>query len=260
VPIQIADWPSVYMDLRDWGAQGWFQNSPWSHSPREPDEQAVIRRFVRAGDVVCDIGANVGLHTALFSSIVGPSGEVYAFEPSPRVIPALTRTIQGMDHTRLFLIALSDEDGDAELFVPEGGNNMNASLAFWTDQAGEVTRVRCVRRALDSLMKTERLRPPSFIKCDVEGGELKVFQGATGILNQRDAPVVLFEANVYASKGFGVGVSAARDFLAALPEPNYTFFTVAEAGRLVHTEQLHPVNSNVVAIPLPVLKLHPDLG
>src|SRR5438034_6125991 len=43
--------------------------------------QAVYCRFVNAGDIVYDLGANTGLHSLLFSRLVGHRGLVFAFEP-----------------------------------------------------------------------------------------------------------------------------------------------------------------------------------
>ena len=44
---------------------------------------ASIHAWVRRGDRVADIGANIGFYTALLSERVGPAGAVYAFEPEP---------------------------------------------------------------------------------------------------------------------------------------------------------------------------------
>ena len=119
VPIQISDLPPVYMDLRNWDAHDWLSGSPWTVSPQEEEEQWILQRFVLPGDVVYDIGANIGMHTALFSSLVGSAGHVYAFEPNPNLQPGLLRTIGGMKNGTFFPVALSDQAGQAQLFVTE---------------------------------------------------------------------------------------------------------------------------------------------
>ncbi len=43
----------------------------------------LLQRLVRAGNVVADVGANIGYHTLILSRLVGPSGKVFAFEPNP---------------------------------------------------------------------------------------------------------------------------------------------------------------------------------
>lgn len=246
VPIQIADHPPVYMDLRDWGSHFWLKGSPWSVSPREEEEQWVFQQFVLPGQCVYDIGANVGMHTALLSSLVGPAGHVYAFEPNPRLEPGLLRTIGGMTNATLFRFALSDQAGEAELFVAEEDHSLT-SLANWTGRANTAREV-CEMITLDSLAEARGLRRPDFIKCDVEGAELNVFRGAMKILNTIDAPLILFEADANTAKGFGRPISATKDFLADLSEPDYHFFT-AENHRLKEVEELDPVHSNVIAIP-----------
>ena len=74
-----------------------------------------MRRFVRAGDVVFDIGANLGLHTVL---LAGLRGRAFAFEPNPELLPTLEMTVQELGNTTLCACALSDEDSDCTLFVP----------------------------------------------------------------------------------------------------------------------------------------------
>jgi hypothetical protein len=52
-------------------------------------EVVLFRRIVRPGDIVLDVGANLGAHTIFFSTAVGPRGAVLAFEPQRLVFQAL---------------------------------------------------------------------------------------------------------------------------------------------------------------------------
>jgi FkbM family methyltransferase len=250
IPIRIADWPPVYMDLRDWGTHDWLRRSPWPASPREVEEQLVMRRFVREGNCVYDIGANIGLHTALLSTLAGTTGHVYAFEPNPALATCLSATIDGMRNARLFTVALSCEEGEATLFVTEEDHSLS-SLADWTSgrEQRPARGVQCRIRPLDVVVKENNLLRPDFIKCDVEGAELRVFQGASTILNSVHAPVVLFEANLETAGGFGLPIAAAKEFLASLPLPEYQFFRTGDTGRLAPVLQMDPVHSNILAIP-----------
>src|SRR5258708_32251274 len=58
VPIQIGDGPAIYVDLRMLSSHFWLIGTPFDHSPIEPDEQTVMRRFVRPRDTVVSIGAS----------------------------------------------------------------------------------------------------------------------------------------------------------------------------------------------------------
>src|SRR5574341_673203 len=57
----------------------------------EYDKQKRFVREIKKGDVVYDIGAHVGFYTLLASELVGPSGQVIAFEPLPRNLGYLHR-------------------------------------------------------------------------------------------------------------------------------------------------------------------------
>src|SRR5687767_350318 len=62
-------------------------HTPYSGLWRELDEVSVMRRFVREGDVVFDIGANIGLHSILLSHLIGPRGRLHTFEPNIELLP-----------------------------------------------------------------------------------------------------------------------------------------------------------------------------
>src|SRR5438552_16609107 len=59
----------------------------------EGDVIRVLRTFLTQQSVVLDIGANVGLYTALVASIVKQHGRLFAFEGNPRVFAAPQRTL-----------------------------------------------------------------------------------------------------------------------------------------------------------------------
>jgi FkbM family methyltransferase len=249
VPIQIADWPPVYMDLRDPNTRDWFENSPLARSDLEVDEQNVMGHVVKDHDVVFDVGANIGLHTALLSRLVGPKGLVVAFEPNPAILPALERTVGGIGNAVLLPLALSDRVGESSLYVAEHRSEV-ASLANWTNgDYGRVRHVTCRERRLDDLVAAGVIPRPDFMKCDVEGAELKVFQGAVNTLNHVEAPIVLFEANVHTARGFGHGIADAMGFLGSLGRARYAFYEVRAGGTLSREGPFNDVHANILALP-----------
>jgi FkbM family methyltransferase len=261
VPINLPGWTPVYIDLRMGNSHLLLMDAPYSGLWRELDEVGVMQRFVRAGDVVFDIGANIGLHSILLSHLVGPRGRLHAFEPNSELVPALKRTLSDLGNATLHTIALSDKDDESTLYVPP--DDSMASLKDWTaDNAlggeGEPRLVTCQQRRMDDLVRDGVLPQPDFIKCDVEGAELLVFQGGQQTLERADAPLILFEVNKVASEGFGYGVSGAKDFLAALKSPRYEFFKVQAGGEL---KPLEAANSfmNVLAVPESKIQRWPEL-
>lgn len=149
---------------------------------REPDLDAV-RRLVRPGDRVVDLGANVGLYTKALSECVGPAGAVIAAEPVPDTFDVLDANVRrlGLGNVRVYNVAVSDADGWAVMEVPayrSGGENLYEARIV----ADATTGVRVPTRTLDALAGDG---PVAFVKCDVEGHELSVLRGAQRVLREQ---------------------------------------------------------------------------
>jgi FkbM family methyltransferase len=258
VPIRIGDWPPIYMDLRSSNAHFWLSGTPFKSSPHEVDEQTVMRRFVRRGSVAFDVGANLGLHTLLLAELVGPLGQVAAFEPNAELIPMLELTVKGLSNATLYPYALSNRNSESTLFVPD--DYSMASLADWTsaESLAEMRRkagmrnartITCQERRLDDLVNADVIARPDFIKCDVEGAELLVFTGGRHTLDRDDAPLILFESRPDTAGGFGLKATDAASFLLELPRPGYQFVEVREGGRLQEVSPCDFTCQNILAVP-----------
>ncbi len=251
VPLQVASGQTLYLDMRDQVSREMLCAGPREGDPYwEPDEQQVMRRVVRRGDAAFDVGAHFGEHAVLLTQLVGHTGRVYAFEPNPARLPGLRRTLARDGNGTVMPYAVSDRSGRATLFVPE--THACAGLADWTHgEFGRVRQVACQQVTLDDLIHAGVARRPDFVKCDVEGAELKVFKGASDMLNRPDAPIVMYEANRWGAAAYGLAISAATDFLTSLPEPRFSFYLVRPSAALVPVRDVWPDAGlfNLVAVP-----------
>ena len=107
---------------------------------------------VRPGDVVWDVGANVGLYTTRLSTLVGSTGRVIAFEPAPACFAQLQRATADFSNVSLLQSALSDQAGQASLSItddPTTGSLFAASAAHTVQvpvAVGDEVIATCVER------------------------------------------------------------------------------------------------------------------
>lgn len=172
----------------------WARHLPAAVAEGEPEFE-IVRRLVASGDDVVDVGANLGLYTALLSECVGAAGRVTSLEPVPVTFDLLASNVQANDLTnvRLLPFAASDEVADKTMSIPrwDSGheNYYQARIVASASGEQEELTVRC--RPLDQLLGDDA-RKIAFIKIDVEGHEEACLRGAEGLL-RRDQPALLVE-------------------------------------------------------------------
>ena len=140
------------------------------------------------GAVVYDIGANVGYYSLIAAVVSGQNGHVYAFEPLPRNVDYLRKhvTLNKMaDRITVFDVAVSDQSGEAAFNL--GASTSMGHLA----ETGEI-KVKQVR--LDDMVAVGEIKPPDYMKVDVEGAEFDVLNGARKLLEQYK-PVIFLDTH-----------------------------------------------------------------
>ena len=158
----------------------------------ETDENAMILRLIKPGDVVFDIGANIGWYT--INILLKRKGtSVYSFEPIESSYQYLKKnlTLNNLNSDNAYNIGFSDEDKKVEFYF-DIKFAMASSMANLREDEDTVM-VDCEVKKLDSFVSTmlslERL---DFIKCDVEGAELFVFKGAMETI-KKYKPIIFTE-------------------------------------------------------------------
>jgi FkbM family methyltransferase len=152
----------------------------------------VARALIRPGDLVVDAGANKGAYLYWLRQFVGSAGTVLAYEPQPQLANYLQRACTAFrwSNVQIQSIALSNRGGKSNLHIPGGGISPGASLESSVLEKASGSSFECTVDTLDHQLTG---RPgPSFLKVDVEGHELALFQGAAETLRSHK-PALLFE-------------------------------------------------------------------
>ncbi|HEY8337204.1 MAG TPA: FkbM family methyltransferase [Tardiphaga sp.] len=161
----------------------------FAHRPKTAErELSYLGKIVPRGARTVDVGANCGLYTRLLARL---STQVDAFEPSHDMAGLLRRTSAA--NVTIHEVALSDQNGEAELFIPQGDTGSVHGLASLEPQLqssiDRVISINVPKARLDTVVDGD----VAFVKIDVEGHELSVLHGATGLID-RCQPVFLVEA------------------------------------------------------------------
>ena len=153
----------------------------------EPHVRQAIRDCVQEGDVVVDVGANVGCIALLAAALVGARGLVAAVEPVPENVQLLYAGMEVNEahNVRVLPYAASDRAGVVSI---AGGSNAHLVAA---QPPGPAAVYAQAVRLDDALSWLSRL---DLVKIDVEGHEVLAFDGFRNLI-ERHRPALVIEFN-----------------------------------------------------------------
>jgi len=186
----------------------------------EPDCTGLFATLLRPGDCVVDVGANIGYFSLLASKLVGPSGQVHSFEPSPEALEWLGRNIKLnlVINVVVHAEAASDFCGPTHFYQ---ASFSNLGLSSFRD-IGDLCRDKLIVRSitLDSMMIA--MPKVKLVKIDVEGAEFMVLRGMNELI-KRDKPFIILEL----TKDFLVEMGCSDDLVfKCLRDLNYSLYEI----------------------------------
>jgi FkbM family methyltransferase len=189
---------------------------------RDPSHEALVS-LCRPGDVVLDIGANIGLTALRMSAAVG-NGKVYAFEPDPQNYNECLGHIHanGIRNIEVSQCALGSQEGAACLRHAAPRNRG----CVWVDTVDLTASAPILVTTVDDFCAKREIDRIDLIKIDTEGSELAVLKGARRAIETRK-PRLFVEVSEDNLQRSGSSSRALWDFLV---EAGYTV-RHAQSGR-----------------------------
>ncbi len=164
--------------------KGAIHTDLFRYKKREPlcTDYLLNSGVIKKGDIVLDIGANIGYYALAEAKIVGETGKVYAIEPVSSNFKLLKKNINlnNLTNVATFQYAFGDRNSMAEIFV---SNFSNLSAVNKNAAGGEIVEVQPVNMmTIDEFVKDKET--PKLIRMDVEGYEYEILKGMQSTLKE----------------------------------------------------------------------------
>jgi len=155
------------------------------------DEEIVreASKHIKPGTTVLDVGANFGQMSILFSNLVGETGKVYSFDADDFVFEILTKNIQANERKdRIVPVfgAVHDVANETLFFPVQDFARFETYGSYGIDYNATTGR-EVPSITIDSL---DIAQPISFMKVDVQGGDLQAMQGARKTIERNKMPII----------------------------------------------------------------------
>lgn len=207
------------MDLDpDFVSDRWILDSFAAGHVYEPEVCWVMLRALRPGDTAIDVGANVGFFTCLMASLVGPTGNVVAFEPSEQNLWRFCENIKlnGFTQVAHFSNPVSDCEEVVNFYLNADNSGGDAlwNPALWHENVKTKERQRVRAATSVTLAAACPNVKARLLKIDTEGAEQKVLEGANTLLTRHDAPpFILAEFNTFGLAQMGSTPDTLRQYM-----------------------------------------------
>lgn len=186
----------------------------------EEETCTYLGAILRDGDVFVDVGAHVGWFSMLAASLVGPTGQVWSFEPGRANHAQLVDHVamNGFAHVRPVQAAVGSTGGIVTLHVHaghDGGHAIRPEVERGASLPADIALQPAWCTSLDAFFGDRTLGTVRAIKIDVEGFELEVLRGAQDFLARHQVPAVIAEINHQCLASCGTDEHAVRAFMDA---------------------------------------------
>ena len=160
---------------------------------RELEATKIIKQVIKPGDIICELGANIGYYAVLEAGIAGPEGIVYAIELEPHNIELLKRNIalNNLKNIQAYHLAISDKNGEYPLYVT-GSSNLHSMIK---PSHGYFSTINTKTSTLDNFLADKK--KITFLRMDIEGYEYYALRGMQKTLNENPKLKLFIELHAH---------------------------------------------------------------
>ena len=185
-------------------------------------EKEILENNIREGNVVLDIGANIGFYTLIMAKLVGEKGKVYAFEADPTNFNILKKNVEVNGYKNIILVnkAILDCNKTIKFYVDKGNTAGNSLFKGNKQKYNEIESVKLE----DYFPENQKI---DFIKIDIEGSEGRAIKGMANLLDKNKKIKIITEFYPKLLNGVGKEVDLnAEDYLKFLRKKGFKLYDV----------------------------------
>jgi len=213
------------------------------HRSYEEYETEIVKKIIKKGETVVDVGANIGYFTLIFAKLVGKNGKVFAFEPDPSNLDLLKKNIETNGYKNVILVnkALSSKTGTTKLFL----SDINLGDHMIVDAKENRSSIEIDTITGDDYF-SGFMEKINFIKMDIQGAETDSIIGMSSLLGKMTDVKIMIEFAPKKLKNFGHNPI---ELLNILTENDFKLFEINDDKK-----KIIPTNSQVL-----IKKYPPDM-
>ncbi len=204
---------------------------PYFKRRQDKHDIALMHQYIKKGDIVLDIGANIGFYTKILSALVGESGKVYAFEPDKTNFNHLMKNAGHLKNVVFFNKAVNEKTGKITLYHSDLLNVDHKT--YPTENYTSTTEIDGV--APDDVIPGHKA---DFIKIDIQGYEYYAFLGMKEIFKQNENLKIITEFYPYGMKNAKIDASI---FLSYLKDFAFNFYQMND-GKLKTVDEKNMID------------------
>ena len=202
----------------------------------ELSELTFFQKYCRGGMTFVDIGANIGLYTALAMHQLDSSGRIVSFEPHPQSYKFLQKNIganqtgaRACPHVDAFNLAAAPERGQQELRLnPENHADNRLYQGTYQGKVENWEALPVEGSSVDDVLAELGLEEVNFVKIDIQGYEQKAISGFQKTLARSRNAFLMSE---FWPKGLKEAGGSATEYLQMLSRLGFTLYELKERPR-----------------------------
>lgn len=171
----------------------------------------LYQTMIKSGNIVFDVGANIGIYSLLASKSLGKDGQIYSFEPSETAFERLNINVNLNNFKNIITIkeGVSDITGECSFYVCEDDayNSIGSQ-----PMKSPLRSITIPTTTIDDFVIKHNIKNVNIIKVDTEGAEYLVFKGAINTL-ENFKPIIFFEYNPFTANGYNHTKTASFELL-----------------------------------------------